>query len=255
MQVSQLTSTFTITPPRTRGGPHRPTRRVPPQPAHLLDTPEQRRYHILRPNKHLITKGGARNPGKPTRPHPRTHPRNKLAPETSGVGNAVPSPRVPCPFPSPPGDGKTPWIAIVPCEAPYGAAALCSGVARSDRPGAEIHSVFRPLDSVGRGGPCLCRATGRNSGGRLRPQASRRPCPGASDHPQHMNGGSVQPASSIAYPSKTHTMQPQTPQPNNPSPHHPHPPNAVIPAEAGRRCAYGVNPSLRNNHPEPSNSP
>ena len=29
----------------------------------------------------------------------------------------------------------------------------------------------------------------------------------------------------------------------------------VIPAEAGRRCAYGVNPSLRNNHPQPRNSP
>ncbi len=43
---------------------------------------------------------------------------------------------------------------------------------------------------------------------------------------------------------------------------HPHPSlsaipalTIVIPAEAGRRCAYGVNPSLRNNHPQPCNSP
>ncbi len=36
---------------------------------------------------------------------------------------------------------------------------------------------------------------------------------------------------------------------------HPHPSPSVIPAEAGRRCAYGVNPSLRNNHLQPHNSP
>ena len=35
---------------------------------------------------------------------------------------------------------------------------------------------------------------------------------------------------------------------------HSHPSLSVIPAEAGRRCAYGVNPSLRNNHPQPRNS-
>ena len=80
MQVSQFTSTFTITPPRTRGAAHtgQPVA-GPPQPAHLLDTPEQRRYHIPRSTKYpQQNKEEPQNPGKPTRPH-----------------------RVPCPFPNP----------------------------------------------------------------------------------------------------------------------------------------------------------
>ena len=98
-----------------------------------LTVPEHTCYYPHRSNTTLTISRRNHNPGKPTRPTrglnasahpngPRAGPRLKRkSPSPHSIGSRAPSP-------CPPGDGKTPWFAIVPCEAPNGEAAPSSGI-------------------------------------------------------------------------------------------------------------------------------
>ncbi len=125
-------------------------------------------------NTNPVTQGGARNPGKPTRPT-----REDVTPETSlpprRRGSETPSPHHGSRAPS-----LTPrrWIdaldATFHCEAPLrrpkplsgeaslGRKPLFAAEVRSDRPGAEDFSVHRPLNQAGcRWSPALPGRTGK----------------------------------------------------------------------------------------------
>ena len=101
-----------------------------------LTLPERPCYYPHRSNTTLTI---SRRNQKPREAHPRptralnvqAHPVGRHCP-TSAQANAAISSSPPgpvLPSPCPPGDGKTPWFAIVPCEAPNGDAAPSSGIA------------------------------------------------------------------------------------------------------------------------------
>ncbi len=91
-----------------------------------LDTSVRPYYHILRSNRNSVTQGGTKNPGKPRDPTQGIAPEKACPRAVGGRGtqrpgpsqrpsrrpeaqakSVVSSPRVPCPFPIHPGDGRS----------------------------------------------------------------------------------------------------------------------------------------------------